>query len=86
MAKKTKGLIINHKTITIRGSFINMLFTMELMGLYVASAANSTVASNVKMIAEPLVATYAISFGVWRTAKYFDDKKEKKECDEKEGE
>ena len=86
MAQKTKGIMINHKKITIRGSFINMLFTMVLMGLYVASAANSTVASNVKMIAEPLVATYAISFGVWRTAKYFDDKKEKKECDEKEGE
>ena len=82
MAKKEKGLVFNHQTITIRGSFINMLFTMVLMGLYVASAANSTVASNVKMIAEPLVATYAISFGVWRTAKYFDDKKEKKETDE----
>lgn len=36
--KKEKGFIFNHKTITIRGSFINMLFTMVLMTLFIVAA------------------------------------------------
>jgi len=80
--KKEKGFIFNHKTITIRGSFINMLFTMVLMALFIAAAFRKEVADNLKMIAELIIAIYAISYGVWRGAKFLENKKEKKETDE----
>lgn len=79
MAKKPKGFIINHQTITIRGSFINMLFTMVLMALFIAAAFNDKIAANLKLIAELIIAIYAISYGVWRGAKFLENKKEKKE-------
>lgn len=79
MAKKAKGLVFNHQTITIRGSFINMLFTMVLMGLFIAAAFNEKIASNLKMLTELIIAIYAISYGVWRGAKFLENKKEKKE-------
>ena len=82
MAKKPKGFIINHQTITIRGSFINMLFTMVLMALFIAAAFNEKIAANLKLIAELIIAIYAISYGVWRGAKFLENKKEKKETDE----
>ena len=77
--KKEKGFIFNHKTITIRGSFINMLFTMVLMALFIAAAFNDKIAANLKLIAELIIAIYAISYGVWRGAKFLENKKEKKE-------
>lgn len=73
--KKEKGFMINHKTITIRGSFINMLFTMVLMALFVAAAFNKGIAENLKMVAELIIAIYAISYGVWRGTKYLERKK-----------
>lgn len=79
MAKKPKGFIINHQTITIRGSFINMLFTMVLMALFIAAAFNDKIAANLKLIAELIIAIYAISYGVWRGMKAWENKKEKKE-------
>ena len=82
MNKKPKGFIINHQTITIRGSFINMLFTMVLMALFIAAAFNDKIAANLKLIAELIIAIYAISYGVWRGAKFLENKKEKKETDE----
>ena len=82
MAKKAKGLVFNHQTITIRGSFINMLFTMVLMALFIAAAFNDKIAANLKLIAELIIAIYAISYGVWRGAKFLENKKEKKETDE----
>jgi len=82
MAKKEKGLVFNHQTITIRGSFINMLFTVVLMVLFVAAAFNASVAANLKLVAELIIAIYAISYGVWRGAKFLENKKEKKETDE----
>ena len=82
MAKKPKGFIINHQTITIRGSFINMLFTMVLMALFIAAAFNDKIAANLKLIAELIIAIYAISYGVWRGAKFLENKKEKKKTDE----
>ena len=82
MAKKPKGFIINHQTITIRGSFINMLFTMVLMALFIAAAFNDKIAANLKLSAELIIAIYAISYGVWRGAKFLENKKEKKETDE----
>ena len=81
MAKKEKGLIFNHKTITIRGSFINMLFTMVLMVLFIAAALNDKVAANLKLIAELIIAIYAISYGVWQGKKFLEGKKEKQEDD-----
>ena len=84
MAKKSKGFVFDHQTITIRGSFINMLFTMVMMGLFIASAASSNVAANIKMVAEPLIAIYAISYGVWQTKKYLEDRDKKKEEEPKE--
>ena len=80
MAKKEKGFIINHQTITIRGSFINMLFTMVLMALFIAAAFNDKIAANLKLIAELIIAIYAISYGVWQGKKFLEGKKEKKEC------
>ena len=79
MAKKAKGLVFNHQTITIRGSFINMLFTIVLMVLFVAAAFNASVAANLKLVAELIIAIYAISYGVWRRMKAWESKKEKKE-------
>ena len=79
MAKKAKGLVFNHQTITIRGSFINMLFTMVLMILFIAAAFNASVAANLKLVAELIIAIYAISYGVWQGKKYLEGKKEKKE-------
>jgi len=79
MAKKPKGFIINHQTITIRGSFINMLFTMVLMALFIAAAFNDKIAANLKLIAELIIAIYAISYGVWQGKKFLEGKKEKKE-------
>ena len=79
MAKKEKGFIINHQTITIRGSFINMLFTMVLMALFIAAAFNEKIASNFKMLTELIIAIYAISYGVWQGKKFLEGKKEKKE-------
>ena len=81
MNKKTKGFIINHQTITIRGSFINMLFTMVLMALFIAAAFNDKIAANLKLIAELIIAIYAISYGVWQGKKFLEGKKEKKEDD-----
>ena len=80
--KKAKGFVFNHQTITIRGSFINMLFTMVLMVLFVAAAFNASVAANLKLVAELIIAIYAISYRVWRGAKFLENKKEKKETDE----
>jgi surface polysaccharide O-acyltransferase-like enzyme len=79
MAKKEKGLVFNHQTITIRGSFINMLFTMVLMVLFIVAAFKKEVADNLKMIAELIIAIYAISYGVWQGKKYLEGKKEKKD-------
>jgi len=79
MAKKAKGLVFNHQTITIRGSFINMLFTMVLMILFIAAAFNASVAANLKLVAELIIAIYAISYGVWQGKKYLEGKKEKKD-------
>jgi len=79
MAKKPKGFIFNHQTITIRGSFINMLFTMVLMVLFIVAAFKKEVADNLKMIAELIIAIYAISYGVWQGKKYLEGKKKEKE-------
>ena len=79
MAKKAKGLVFNHQTITIRGSFINMLFTLVLMILFIAAAFNASVAANLKLVAELIIAIYAISYGVWQGKKYLEGKKEKKD-------
>ena len=54
--KKAKGFVFNHQTITIRGSFINMLFTMVLMVLFIVAAFKKEVADNLKMIAELIIA------------------------------
>lgn len=86
MSKKPKGFIINHQTITIRGSFINMLFTMVLMILFIASAFVDRVATNLKTNTELIIAIYGISYGVWQTKKYLEGKKEMKEEDENEPE
>ena len=77
--KKAKGFVFNHQTITIRGSFINMLFTMVLMILFIAAAFNDKIAANLKLVAELIIAIYAISYGVWRGMKAWENKKEKKE-------
>lgn len=79
MTKKPKGFIFNHQTITIRGSFINMLFTMVLMILFIVAAFKKEVADNLKMIAELIIAIYAISYGVWQGKKYLEGKKKEKE-------
>jgi len=79
MTKKAKGFVFNHQTITIRGSFINMLFTMVLMVLFIVAAFKKEVADNLKMIAELIIAIYAISYGVWQGKKYLEGKKEKKD-------
>jgi len=84
MAKKPKGFIINHQTITIRGSFINMLFTMVLMALFIAAAFNDKIAANLKRIAELIIAIYAISYGVWQGKKFLENKEKKKEEEPKE--
>jgi surface polysaccharide O-acyltransferase-like enzyme len=73
--KKEKGFMVNHKTITIRGSFINMLFTMVLVVLFVAAAFNKGIAENLKMVAELIIAIYAISYGVWQGKKYLEGRK-----------
>ena len=82
--KKEKGFIFNHKTITIRGSFINMLFTMVLVVLFVAAAFNKGIAENLKMVAELIIAIYAISYGVWQGKKFLENKEKKKEEESKE--
>jgi len=84
MDKKEKGFIFNHKTITIRGSFINMLFTMVLMTLFIVAAFRKEVADNLKMIAELIIAIYAISYGVWQGKKFLEGKEKKKEEEPKE--
>ena len=82
MAKKAKGFVFNHQNITIRGSFINMLFTMVLMILFIAAAFNDKIAANLKLIAELIIAIYAISYGFWQGKKYLENKDKKKECDD----
>ena len=77
--KKEKGFIFNHKTITIRGSFINMTFTVILMLLFVFGAFNDKVAANLDKMAELIIAIFAISYGVWQGKKYFESKNGDKE-------
>ena len=52
---------------------------MVLMVLFVAAAFNASVAANLKLVAELIIAIYAISYGVWRGMKAWENKKEKKE-------
>jgi len=56
-----------------------MLFTMVLMVLFIVAAFKKEVADNLKMIAELIIAIYAISYGVWQGKKYLEGKKKEKE-------
>ena len=79
--KKEKGVVFNYKTLTIRGSFVNLLFTMTLIFLLFFGAFNEKIAQNLDKMAELIIAIYAISYGVWQGKKYFEDKNNNSESD-----
>lgn len=47
--------------------------------IVIVAAFKKEVADNLKMIAELIIAIYAISYGVWQGKKYLEGKKEKKD-------
>jgi surface polysaccharide O-acyltransferase-like enzyme len=73
-SKKKKGFILNHDESTIRGSFVNLLFTLVLIVLITLGAVNKTVAENLDKIAELVIGIYAISFGVWQGKRYLENR------------
>lgn len=71
---KEKGFVFNYKELTVRGSFVNLLFTLAIVGLIIFGAFNESVAGNLKTLEALIIATYATSFGVWQGKKYLEGK------------
>ncbi len=72
--RRKKGLVIDRRDSSIRGSFINLFITMAFMVLIMIGAFVREVRENLVAMSPLIVPFYAISFGVWRAGRYFDAK------------
>jgi hypothetical protein len=82
--KKNKGIIFNYKNLTIRGSFVNLFFTITVVNLIIIGAFYSVVADNLTKLATLIIGTYGPSLAIWSGKKYLEEKKKKNEREEDE--
>jgi hypothetical protein len=82
--KKDKGIIFNYKNLTIRGSFVNLFFTITVVNLIIIGAFYSVVADNLTKLATLIIGTYGPSLAIWSGKKYLEEKKKKNEREEDE--
>lgn len=73
--RRKKGIIINQGDKTIRGSFINVLFTASLIGLIIAGAFYKPIADNLHSMETLIIGVYAVSFGVYQIRKVAESRK-----------
>lgn len=65
--KKDKGF-------EIKGKNINMAITLTILVMLVVGAFSTTVADNLEKLATLIIGFFTVSYGVWQTKKYFEEK------------
>ncbi len=75
---KAKPLKINiawdTNTQSIRGSFVNLIITIVILGLFVAGALNDDIAARLDKLSGAMVGFFTASMGIWAFKKVQDDK------------
>lgn len=82
--KKEKGVVFNYKNLTIRGSFVNLFFTVTIVNLIIIGAFYSVVADNLTKLATLIIGTYGPSLAIWSGKKYLEERKKKEKEEEEE--
>ena len=61
-----KNFIWNSEDQCIRGSFVNLLITLTILGLIVAGAFVKDICNNLVSLSTLIIGFFTVSFGVWQ--------------------
>lgn len=69
-----KNIFWNNEEKTIRGSFVNLLITLSILGLIIVGAFVPSVAANLEKLAILITGFFTMSMGLWAYKKVQETK------------